>query len=220
MMKRRLLPFILFSLLFGFFNLSTVYGQGPGISISPDGPYLFNIENAKPGDWVERSLTVHNEGDEDINYVLVMKNLSETDVLYNELDLTLLRGNTTLFDGKLKDASAFKVRELAQDVEDELTLIVKMPYELGNEFQGSVARFQIQVQATSALSPNTGVKDGEGTNGGKAIPTGGLSSPAGFLPNTGTDLYRWLLIGGLLVMTGIIVLTSNVLMKRKSESAG
>lgn len=220
MMKHRLLFLLLFPLFFGLFHLQTAHGEGPGVSIHPDGPYLFNIENAKPGDRVERSLTVRNTGDEDIAYTITVKNLSETDVLYNELDLTMLRGSMTLFDGKLKDVSAFKARELSQGVEDELILIVKMPYELGNEFQGTEARFQIQVQATSVLSPDKGVKDGEGTIGGKAIPTGGGSPPAGFLPNTGTDLYRWLLIGGLLVTTGIIVLTCNALMKRKSESTG
>ncbi|MEW5568734.1 LPXTG cell wall anchor domain-containing protein [Rossellomorea marisflavi] len=220
MMKHRLLSFILFPLLFGFFHLSTAHGEGPGISIEPGGPYLFNIENAKPGDWVERSLTVRNNGDEDITYTLAVVNLSETDVLYNELDLTMLRGKTTLFDGKLKDASSFKARELAQGSADELIFIVKMPYELGNEFQGTAARFEIQVQASSFLSPDTGLKDVEGTNGGTAVSTEGGPSPTGFLPNTGTDLYRWLLIGGLLMATGIIILACNVLMKRKSESTG
>lgn len=220
MMKHRMLSYILFPLLFGFFSLSTAHGEGPGMTIEPNGPYLFDIKNAKPGDWVERSLTVHNEGDEDLAYTLTVRNLSETDILYNELDMTLLRGNTILFDGKLKDASSFKARELAKGSGDELLLIVKMPYELGNEFQGTVARFEIQVQASSLFAPDKGVKDVEGTNGGKVIPAGGGPSPTGFLPNTGTDLYRWLLIGGLLMTTGIIVLSCNVLMKRKSESTG
>ncbi len=219
-MKHLLLSFILFPLLFGFFTLSTAHGEGPGMAIEPSEPYLFDIKNAKPGDWVERSLTVHNEGDEDIAYTLVVRNLSETDVLYNELDLTLLRGSTNVFDGKLKDASSFKAKELEQGSRDELFLIVKIPSELGNEFQGTVARFEIQVQASSSLAPETGIKEGEGTNGGKVIPAGGGPSSTGFLPNTGTDLYRWLLIGGLLMTTGIMVLASNVLMKRKSESAG
>lgn len=220
MMKHRMLSFILFPLLFSFFTLSTAHGEGPVMTIEPSGPYLFDIKNAKPGDWVERSLIVHNEGDEDLAYTLAVRNLSETDVLYSELDLALFRGNTILFDGKLKDASSFKARELVKDSEDDLLLIVKMPYELGNEFQGTVARFEIQVQATSLSAPYKGVKDVEGTNGGKMTPAGDGPSPTGFLPNTGTDLYRWLLIGCLLMATGIIVLACNVLMKRKSESTG
>ncbi|MBT2663890.1 M73 family metallopeptidase, partial [Bacillus sp. ISL-45] len=112
------------------------------INITPNG-YLFKVSNIKPGDWMPRDLVVKNDGKQDFKYTAQVGETKSYKGLLEELLLLVKKDTHVLFDGKLKDFKGLNPRVLSKGAQETLFFQVTMPYELGNEFQGSAAEFEI-----------------------------------------------------------------------------
>jgi LPXTG-motif cell wall-anchored protein len=145
---------------------------------------FFNLTNLKPGDYTSKVLTVHNNGSQDFKYLFSNKFLSGSEKFYNELKLKVKDDQGILFNGLIKDFETLDSRSLGSGESEKLYFTIEIPYELGNEFQGLSSEFQFKLFV-------------EGTLGG-TLPVDGPR-----LPVTGTDLYKILLIGGILFTGGV-----------------
>jgi len=159
---------------------------------------LFNITNFKPGDWAERELTLDNNGTKDLQYEIKMKHPSGEDRLFRQLLLKVENGSQVLFDGKLKDFKGVDAQQLKSGAQDNIKFTVKMPEELGNEYQGTTTQFDLLIYVDGDL---TGIV-GNGFSGGR-------------LPNTGlNDPFYFLLAG-----TGLITAGTFLLLFKKLKGA-
>jgi len=162
------------------------------LAISP-AEILFDISNMKPGDSVSRELLVVNNGADDFKYILENNFMSGDRVLYNQFDLIIEDNNGIVFEGKLNKFSELAPRLLKSKNEENLSLFIKMPIELGNEFQGLSSDFQFKIYV-------------EGTMGG-VIPVDNR------LPDTATNMFNYLLAGVALIGGGITLF----MMQRKRK---
>ncbi|WP_066256862.1 LPXTG cell wall anchor domain-containing protein [Neobacillus drentensis] len=152
------------------------------LSTSP-GKVLFDLSNIKPGDSVSRNLIIKNNGNQDFNYLASSKFLSGSEIFYDKLDLTIKDKNEVIYIGKLFEFNKLSPRLLKSKENDSLLFYIKVPMELGNEFQGLSTDFQIKLYV-------------EGTLGG-TIPVDGPK-----LPETGTNMFNILVAGVVFVLTG------------------
>ncbi|MGM0902157.1 MAG: TasA family protein [Bacillota bacterium] len=154
---------------------------------------LFDLSNVKPGDSVARDFEVSNNGIQDFNYFISSKFLSGSEHFFNQLELTIEYTNGILYEGKLKDLTSLDSRFLEGQQSENLLFVIKVPMELGNEFQGVSTEFQLKLFV-------------EGTLGG-VLPADGPR-----LPNTATDMFNLIIAGAVLVLGGGIYYFRN---KRK-----
>lgn len=196
---------------------------------------LFQVFDTKPGDSAYRTLLLQNNHEEDIVYTMQIrndwikdsKNPARLD-LYPELLLKIMDENEVLFDGKLKEFSGVIDRPLASNTEEEIGYEIKFPEELGNEYQGAWTNFSLVFIAN--LTEETGLVAGISTNvgsgNGSNVGAGGMGSGTSVkgvsttegssLPQTATNMFTYLLIGGLLIATGGIIVYLN---KREKDFA-
>jgi LPXTG-motif cell wall-anchored protein len=165
------------------------------IATSPS-KVFFNITNIKPGDHLTKELTITNQGKQDFNYILTNKFINGSEKFYNELLLTVNTGQTKLFEGKLKDFEKLGSRELSINDSEDLTFRVEMPYELGNDYQGLATEFEFKIYV-------------EGTLGG-IIPVNNK------LPDTGSDMFNFMLIGATLVAGGGALYLFQLIRRKKA----
>jgi LPXTG-motif cell wall-anchored protein len=219
------------------------------IILHPAGKFLFNIENMKPGDWAERTLLIKNAGSDAIDYYLRVLNKSKNNKLFNELDLQvyLKDKNTLIFDDKLRKFEGFIPKHLVKSEIDNLLFIVKMPYELGNEFQGTSAHFELRISAKAdddnelpdppdngdnpdpdpiPENPPGGDNESPGVvtptppqvdSETEVKPTAPVSSQGPKLPNTATNIYNLILIGVASILMSFLLLRVNKSINRKKE---
>jgi len=154
------------------------------LSTNP-GKVLFDLSNVKPGDSVTRDLVLTNNGSEDFNYILSNKFLSGDRVFYNQLDLSIEDSNGKLYEGKLHKFDKFDPRLLKSKEHENLKFHIKIPMELGNEFQGLNSDFQIKIYVEGTL--------------------GGLIPVDNRLPSTATDMFNLLAAGAILIGFGILL---------------
>jgi LPXTG-motif cell wall-anchored protein len=159
------------------------------------GKILFDLKNMKPGDSVTRNLSIGNNGKQDFNYIASSKFLSGSEIFYNKLELIVEDKNGPIFQGKLFEFDNLSPRLLKSNQSENLTFFIKMPMELGNEFQGLDTEFQIKLYV-------------EGTLGG-VLPADGPK-----LPDTGSDMFNILVVGAVLVLTGSMF---QLMVKRRSK---
>jgi LPXTG-motif cell wall-anchored protein len=159
------------------------------------GKVLFDLTNMKPGDSVTRNLSIGNYGNQDFKYIAASKFLSGSEIFYNKLDLIVEDKNGPIYQGKLFEFDKLSPRILKSKQNENLTFFIKMPMELGNEFQGLNTEFQIKLFV-------------EGTIGG-VLPVDGPK-----LPNTGSDMFNVLVVGAALVLTGSMF---QFISKRRSK---
>jgi LPXTG-motif cell wall-anchored protein len=157
------------------------------------GKVLFDLSNVKPGDSVVREFVISNNGFQDFKYITSSNFLSGSEEFYNQLDLTLEDVTGVLYEGKLKDLTGMDPRLLQSNQSETLLFVVKIPMELGNEYQGLSTEFQLKLFV-------------EGTLGG-VLPADGPR-----LPNTATDMFNLMVAGAALVLGGGIYYFRN---KRK-----
>ncbi|WP_273130089.1 cell wall protein [Bacillus weihaiensis] len=162
------------------------------LSLSPI-DLSFNLSNMKPGDWLTRELTVFNNSTEDFYYNTSVQLLSGSEKLYNELSFIVKDSNSELYNGKLSEFKGLSPRSLSRDGNESLTFTVEFPTHLGNEYQGlsSEIVFKFYVDRTVGVVPLDGTR----------------------LPETATNLYNILFLGGILFITGLII--NYVLEKRR-----
>ncbi|SET09029.1 Camelysin metallo-endopeptidase [Oceanobacillus limi] len=182
------------------------------ISLNPS-DVLFNVDNIKPGDWAPRTITVKNDGKMDFNYSMTVSN-EGTDKLFNELVLEINDSTNELYSGKLADFDQLDVRELAASNEEELDITVKFPEHLGNEYQGLEVHFRFIFTAEGTEEADTDEEDEEsvGSNVGTDGDSGGIGS---VLPDTASGMFNFLLIGSILLASGIVLGGVHIL-KRKN----
>jgi LPXTG-motif cell wall-anchored protein len=186
-------PFLLIFLLLFPLGASGNLNNGEIDLTTTPGKVLFDITNVKPGDSVARDLVISNNGAQDFNYITSSKFLTGSEKFYNQLDLTIEDASGVLYEGKLKDLKELEPRFLQSDQSETLQFVVKIPVELGNEFQGATTEFQLKLFV-------------EGTLGG-VLPADGPR-----LPNTATDMFNLIIAGVVLVLSGGIYYFIN---KRK-----
>lgn len=131
------------------------------------------MTNLKPGDRVERTFTVANDGSIAFDYKVRTRFVSGDTEFFDVLQLTVKDGDTVIYDGALHlQQQEIALGRLAADGENELDLSVKFPEEAGNEYQGKAATIAFAFSAYAE----------EPSNGG-----GGGSNPPGEGPNQPND---------------------------------
>ncbi|WLD91511.1 TasA family protein [Alkalihalobacillus sp. AL-G] len=142
------------------------------IAASPSG-VLFDVSNIKPGDVMNRKVSIQNKGNKDFTYTTKADFKSGSDLLYNQLELHIQDENGSLYDGKLSEFKGFDPRSLAQKTQEDITFSVEFPWESGNEFQGLATKFTIEFSAEGVIPPGNGEPP---TNDGD-LPKTGESNP-------------------------------------------
>lgn len=124
---------------------------------------LFHVENMAPGDWAIRDLTIINNGEKNIRYAVSIQYTSGSK-LFNELDLEVTQGDTSLYKGKLAKLIQLTPRQLLKSQEEVLTFRVGFPPELGNDFQGLETKFNVVISAEDIKDNGEGTPPGENPN--------------------------------------------------------
>ena len=175
-------------LLFSFFAFSPINGYTEVNSNNKIHFYvdskekLFNITNFKPGDSFEKTLKVTNDEEVNLDYYLNAYYSEGSIELFEELNTMISIDGNVVFKGKIKDFNYEMNQQIPLKNEDVIKILIEIPYELGNEFQGSATEFNIEFLVDI---------DGE------IIPVGNN------LPETATSSFQNLLIGAILVISGI-----------------
>ncbi len=179
----------------GIFAPSHVLADGEeeqnqiSISVSPS-DMLFDVDNIKPGDIFERTSVIKNDGRQDYYYQSAANQLSGSEKLYNQLDLTVLdAGEEVLYEGNLSDFDGFSPRFLGSGEEEEITYLAEFPWESGNEYQGLETDFSIVMWADAEpIEPGEPNED---------------SIVGGLLPQTGEEVpWTYYVIGIALIVLG------------------
>ncbi|OIK11410.1 LPXTG cell wall anchor domain-containing protein [Bacillus sp. MUM 13] len=207
-------------------SVSEASEQEIDIETNPD-QFLFKVGNLKPGDWMPREITIRNAGKRDFNYYsFVEKKHSEKELFVNLTLSVQDKNNHFLYKGKLADFKGFPPRFLKSGRSETLQYTVKMPEELGNEFQGSAAaalfKFYAQ-EPDSAVTPPSGNAGGTSPDHHGSMPGqqqnmdtkhADHNQTGEKLPDTATDTYNILLAGVFLTLSGGTLL---ILQKRKKR---
>jgi Camelysin metallo-endopeptidase len=156
------------------------------ISVNPS-PVLFHLKNVKPGDTITRNLTIKNKGKQDFNYLFTNTFLRGSEKFYNELILKISDGKKNLVEGRIKDFNKMDLRHLKSSSSETFGITIEIPYELGNEYQGLTADFQFDFLVEGKEGSVTPVIEGNA------------------LPNTGTDIFKYFILGSVLFFTGFII---------------
>jgi LPXTG-motif cell wall-anchored protein len=158
---------------------------------------LVELTNIKPGDSVSRELTITNNGTDDFKYLTSNSFVSGSNLFFRKLDLKIEDKSTVLYDGKLSKFNKLEPRLLESKHNEKLTFYIKVPTELGNEYQGLDTEFEFKFYV-------------EGTLGG-ILPANGPK-----LPETGTNMFNYILAGSALLIIGLV--TQYLLKRKKSDS--
>jgi LPXTG-motif cell wall-anchored protein len=166
------------------------------LTTNPD-KVLFDISNLKPGDSIERRITVLNNGKKDFKYIITNNFFGSSEKFYQLLYLKVLTEKKILFNGRLEEFQKLKSGYLKSHSKEDLVFLISIPKELGNEYQGlhTEAQFKFYV---------------EGTLGG-ILPANGPK-----LPETGTNMFNYILAGSALLIIGLV--TQYLLKRKKSDS--
>lgn len=151
------------------------------LSVKP-GKVLFDLSNVKPGDSMTRTFKLENTGNGDFDYDITNEFTGGSEKFYNQLYLKIENDDGVLFEGKLHEFSKLESRQLKSKTNESMLFFIKIPMELGNEYQGLTTDFQFDIYV-------------EGTLGG-VIPVDNR------LPETATNLFNFIIIGAALVFTG------------------
>lgn len=189
MQKKLLFLCVLVTICFFFtFPINNANAEGNvkeiDIATSPH-KVFFDISNGKPGDTFTKVLKIQNIGSKDFKYLFSNHFLTGSEKLYNELVLTVSDNSKELYKGKLKDYEKLDSRDLKSNTDEELTLSIYFPIELGNDFQRLSCEFQFKFYV-------------EGTLGG-VLPVDGPK-----LPETGTNMFNFMASGAILLIIGLI----------------
>ncbi|NBJ69578.1 MULTISPECIES: LPXTG cell wall anchor domain-containing protein [Clostridia] len=155
---------------------------------------LFDVYNMKPGDWAPRTVTIKNQGNDTLQYNMKVESQGGIN-LYNELYLEVTEEDRALYNGRLKDFISMEPRTLAPNSKDEITMTVRFPKELGNEYQGRETNFSIifTVEGDGNTNEEQSIIGKVGTD---------LNDVGPKLPNTATDMFLYILLGFILVGIG------------------
>jgi len=120
-------------------------GTGSGLVVSPSDPYLFDLSNMNPGDFVDRTLVIENNYSRPFTlYLTAQKVVSEEGKkdLSEKLNLRVTLRGTEIYNGGMADfaTSAVYLGVFNPGAREELVATVNLPGpETGNEYQGATA---------------------------------------------------------------------------------
>ncbi|WP_178019970.1 hypothetical protein [uncultured Paenibacillus sp.] len=138
------------------------------------------MSNLKPGDRVERTFTVANDGTAAFDYKVRTHFVAGDTEFFDVLQLTVKDGDTVIYDGALHlEQQDIALGRLAAGGENELDLSVVFPEEAGNEYQGKAATIAFAFSAYAEEPPSNG------GGGGSNPPGGGPSQPSDPTPVNG-----------------------------------
>lgn len=199
---------LIFSLICFFVFPKNMYAEEGGHFQTKPNQYLFTINNMKPGDTAERTLTIQNRGESDFRYSTEHKFKKGSKKLFNEFLLKVSDSNGTLYEGKLKDFKGLPERFLKANTEEDIRFSVKFPDALGNEFQGltfeTAFLFYIEDLITEP-EQNEPSNPSQSENNNQSRPISDTTSPpkeGRILPSTSTHYFNYLLIGIVLILIG------------------
>lgn len=191
------------------------------ISLSPT-DVLFEVSNMKPGDWAPRELTIKNNGKQDFSYQMSISNEGD-EKLFNELLLEITDKDSFIYDGKLVEFDVLPKRLLEATESEKLTITLRFPEHLGNEFQGLSTSFKLTFVAEGS---ENSINPEDPKNGDKnpvandevdgVINTGDDHTGGKQLPNTASNMFNYLVIGACLLIAGILI-SLNSKRKRKAR---
>ncbi|WP_419882267.1 TasA family protein [Peribacillus sp. B-H-3] len=219
-------------------SVSEASEQEIDIETNPN-QFLFKVGNLKPGDWMPREITISNEGKRDFNYYSFVEKKHSEKELFENLTLSVQdKNNHFLYKGKLADFKGFPPRFLKSGQSETLKYTVKMPEELGNEFQGSAAealfKFYAEEPDSSVTPPPSDNNDpgapqhqpGNTPDNSGSIPEqpqnldtkhADHNQTGEKLPDTASDTYNILLAGVFLTISGGTLLILQKRKKRESD---
>ncbi|MCL6586037.1 MAG: M73 family metallopeptidase [Anoxybacillus sp.] len=119
------------------------------VSVSPSP--VFTISNLIPGDTIQRTITIKNDGTVPFTYTIQAS--SNNTLLWtdktNGLQLTIAKGATTYFSGPISDLNAASIPNttLAPGASDPLDLTITFPVTANNTFQNLTDTITFTVQA-------------------------------------------------------------------------
>jgi len=120
-------------------------GTDSGLMVSPSEPYLFDLDNMNPGDFVDRTLVIENNYSRPFTlYLTAQKVVSEEGEkdLSEQLNLRVTLRGTEIYNGGMDDfaTSAVYLGVFNPGAREELVATVSLPGpETGNEYQGATA---------------------------------------------------------------------------------
>ncbi len=208
-MKRNtsFMVFIFSLICFLVFPLNMYAEEGGNLHTKPN-QYLFTINNMKPGDSAERTLTIQNRGEVDFRYSTEQKFKKGSKKLFNEFLLKVTDGNGILYEGKLKDFKGLPERFLKAKTEEDIQFLVKFPDALGNEFQGltfeTAFLFYIE-DLTTEPEQNETPGPNQSDNSNQPRPITDTTSPpkeGKILPSTATNYFNFMMIGICFIFIG------------------
>jgi LPXTG-motif cell wall-anchored protein len=176
---------IIFLLLFPFTVYAAENQQLLDLTVDPQ-KVLFDLRNLKPGDVMERVLVVGNNVKERFNYKTTSKLIEGSEKFYDSLYLKVSNYEETLYEGRLSNFKGLEPRLLEKGSKEELLFSVKVPSELGNDYQGLYSKVQFKFYV-------------EGTLGG-ILPADGPT-----LPNTATNMFNIFASGLALLLAGLFL---------------
>lgn len=183
------------------------------ISLSPS-DVLFQVDELKPGDWIERSITIKNDGKKDFNYYMSLRNDGD-EKLFNELLLEIHNADGKLYNGKLSEFDTLEMKELAAGKEEVLNIIVRFPEYLGNYFQGLNSQFSFIYTAEGTR--DTDVQDEDSIDGSVGSGEDDPTNTGSLLPSTATNMFNFLLIGSIILGITVLLATINAIKKLKQK---
>lgn len=192
-------------MVFVTFTLPTVSKASMNLVVYPNDK-LFDLENMKPGDWAPRNIQIENHGEEAFEYQVHTESIGD-EKLFNQLKVQVKYVETVIFEGHLKDFNHIDPKLLEANEADDLEITLFFPEELGNEYQGLQAHFNIIITATG-----DGAVEEETIEVGGSIESG--SGGGGLLPDTATPFFSIILIGGILLLLGGSVFLYKYLVQR------
>jgi len=134
-------------------------GAEYGMKIDPEGQ-LFNTSGLAPGRSDSDSLTVTNEGQKSFTYDIKVIANDQENILYQALDFQVKKGNSTLFNGKLKDLEIV-LGTLAPGTSETLNFTLELPKESGNESESQGADFEFVISAAGVNDPGGNDDNGD-----------------------------------------------------------
>ena len=150
----------------------------------------FNMKNMVPGDSLKRTVTIRNSGEQSFHYYFYIHKINSTKKLYENLFIQLESDSEILYEGQLKDNHQFTKLFLSGGDSERIHITVRMPEELGNEFQGSEALIKSGFMGEKELIGGNHITPSEGESGG--IP----------ISNHVSNHYEAMLVGIFFTFTG------------------
>ncbi|HCA30261.1 MAG TPA: hypothetical protein DEP23_12200 [Ruminococcaceae bacterium] len=111
-----------------------IIGNNKGLSISHNEP-LFNMEKMVPGEASTAVVTIKNESNAPFSVSLNSKKTNGDDQLFQALMITVKDDNTIYYHGGLKELKNINLKPISSNKNENYTLHVLFPADLGNEYQ-------------------------------------------------------------------------------------